>query len=129
MPTATAPIANCDIPSLTIDFYFARYDIAPDKVPIKDEYGSEIKSLATWLENHPACKVLVEGHASTEGSNAYNDGLADNRAQTLYNLLRADGVPESQLEHASFGKYFPRHDYNSENRRDILVVQGPASGR
>lgn len=130
-PAATAaPMADCNIPQLTIDFYFGRADIAPDKIPIKDKYRDEINSMAGWLKSHPACKVQVQGHASHEASRYFNVKLGQDRWDTVYNLLIAAGAPKgSFLEGASLGKDFPKSEYPQENRRVILVVQGPASGR
>ncbi|HUC01969.1 MAG TPA: OmpA family protein [Candidatus Paceibacterota bacterium] len=123
------PVDECNIPQLTIDYFFNRYDIAPDKIPIKDKYGAQLKSEARWLVNHPTCMVLTEGNASIEGSFDYNAVLSRHRAKTVHDILVADGVPETQIKFASLSKDFPASDYQPKNRRVILVVQGPASGK
>jgi len=121
---APAPIAACDIPQLTIYFEFNRSEVKP-------EYRENIRTMADWLKGHSAtCKVQVQGHASKEASEHYNDPLGNDRARAVYNLLLAYGAPQSaMLEHASLGKDFPKGEFEKENRRVILVVQGPSSGR
>jgi outer membrane protein OmpA-like peptidoglycan-associated protein len=125
MPTAPAQssIASCDIPGLTIYFAFNDSKVDP-------KYRDSIQAMASWLKSHPTCKVQVQGHASKEASDHFNDALGDDRARAVYNQLMADGIPPSDMiEHVSLGKYFPKGEYEPENRRVILVVQGPASGR
>ncbi len=115
-------VPSCNLPNFTVYFDF-------NKSNVKDEYRVPIKLIADWMQKNPACKVQVQGHASKEASFGYNDILGDQRANAVYKLLLADGAPMNQLEHASLGKYFPRGDYEPNNRRVILVIQGSASGR
>jgi outer membrane protein OmpA-like peptidoglycan-associated protein len=120
--TTTAPIANCDIPSLTIYFEFNGPKVDP-------KYQDNIRAMADWLKGHQACKVQIQGHASKEASRDYNVKLGQSRWDAVYNLLLAAGASKDNLEGASLGKDFPRGDYETQNRRVILVVQGNASGR
>jgi len=85
--------------------------------------------MADWLKSHSTCKVQVQGHASQEASRDYNVKLGQSRWDTVYNLLLAAGVSKYNLEAASLGKDFLKGDFPDENRRVILVVQGPSSGR
>lgn len=120
--TAPATADPCDVPQLTIYFVLAKYDVG-------GEYTNGIKNFASWMRNHPTCKMQVQGHASKEASGDFNAKLGRHRSEAVYNLLIADGAPKDQLEYASLGKDFPKSDYEKENRRVILVVQGPASGK
>jgi outer membrane protein OmpA-like peptidoglycan-associated protein len=119
--TATTA-SECDIPSLTIYFDFA-------KANVKDEYRDGIIGMARWIKAHPMCKVQVQGHASKEASRNYNVKLGQDRWDAVRNALLTAGAPSNNLEGASLGKDFPKSDYEKENRRVVLVVQGPASGR
>jgi outer membrane protein OmpA-like peptidoglycan-associated protein len=121
--TATAPLASCDLPAFVVDFGF-------NESNVKDEYRATIKSKAIWLENHPDCKVQVEGHASTEGSFAFNAALARNRAKAVYDILAEDRNIQGQLvQFVSLSKDRASSERNPADRRVILRVVGNASGR
>jgi len=112
------------IPEFTIYFLYNSYEIDP-------KYDEGIRVMAQWLKDHPSCKVQVQGHASKEASKDYNYVLGNHRAEAVYNRLISYGAPPDPngLNYASPGKVFPRGEYGEQNRRVILVIQGPASGR
>lgn len=120
--TTTSLADTCPIQALTIYFEF-------NSSQINDEYLPQIKAMAGWLKDHPSCKVQVQGHASREGTTDYNVVLGDRRSDHVLAQLKEDGAPTEELESASLGKRFPKGEYEKENRRVILVVQGPASGK
>lgn len=123
-----SPVEQCNIDKLTVEYPYD-HPKPDEKWVLSTEHREKIAQIASWLKDHPACKVQVQGHASKEGSYDYNDLLGDRRTAPVYDLLFEDGAPPNQVEHASLGKYFPKSDYAPENRRVILVVQGPASGK
>lgn len=121
--SAPAP-DQCHLEDFVIDFVIDKYEV-------RAQYLAKIKHEATWLKEHPTCKVQVEGHASFEASFNYNAGLSRSRALAVAKLLFADGAPkESILQFVSLSKDFPADKYNPEaNRRVILRIVGEASGR
>lgn len=125
-PPTTAiptPIASCDLPTFIVYFGF-------NESNVKDEYRASIKSIATWLENHPACKVQVEGNASTEGSFAFNAALARDRAKAVYNILAEDKNILGQLvQFVSVSKDRATSERNPADHNVILRVVGNDSGR
>jgi outer membrane protein OmpA-like peptidoglycan-associated protein len=117
------PVVSCDLPAFVVDFGF-------NESNVKDEYRTSIKSIATWLENHPACKVQVEGHASTEGSFAFNAALGRMRAKTVYDILAENtNIPGQLTQFVSVSKDRAASERNPADRRVILRVVGDASGR
>lgn len=74
---------------------------------VKPKYLSVIRSVEDWMENHPSCNVQVEGYASIEAGFHYNDGLAQDRALRVYNIMREDkSIAARVVRHFSAGKYF-----------------------
>jgi outer membrane protein OmpA-like peptidoglycan-associated protein len=121
--TAAAPAASCDLPAFVVDFGF-------NESNVKGEYLASIKSIATWLENHPACRVQIEGHASTEGTFAYNAALARLRAKAVNDILAEDKNIQGQLtQFVSLSKDRATSERNPADRRVILRVVGNDSGR
>lgn len=65
-------------------------------------------SLLTFLKTHPEItKVRIEGHTSTEGSEAYNMTLSDNRAASVKTFLVVQGVNPGILVSQGFGETRP----------------------
>ena len=75
-----------------------------------------------------SCKVIVEGHCDDRGSEEYNLGLGDNRAQTIKAYLIQAGVSADRIRTISYGKEKPFCTENDEqcwqqNRRDHFTRQ------
>jgi outer membrane protein OmpA-like peptidoglycan-associated protein len=122
-PVLTLPVISCDLPAFVVDFGF-------NESNVKNEYRASIKLIATWLENHPACKVQAEGHASTEGTFAYNASLARLRAKAVYDILAEDKNIQGQLvQFVSLSKDKAFSERNPADRKVILRVIGSTSGR
>jgi peptidoglycan-associated lipoprotein len=85
--------------------------------------------MANWVAAHPACQIGVEGYTDKVGTSDYNWKLGGHRATGAYNQLIADGVSPHQLQELSAGKSHPAGDNDAENRRVILQILGPSSGK
>jgi peptidoglycan-associated lipoprotein len=102
-------------------FDFNKYDIRGDE-------RTTASSDAQFLLQHPELKVVVEGHCDDRGSEEYNLGLGDNRAQTIKAYLVQSGVPADRIRTISYGKEKPFCTENDEqcwqqNRRDHFTRQ------
>ena len=86
---------------------------------------------ATWLRDHPAYAMNIEGHCDERGTEQYNLALGDRRANTARTYLASLGVDANRLTTVSFGEEQPFDDGHGEeawaqNRRAHLVI-GPRS--
>lgn len=103
-----------------------------DKYDIKDEYKSELKSIAAWMTKNSGAKLSVEGHCDERGTNEYNLALGDRRAKAVKDHLVSLGVPSSKIETISYGEEKPLCTEHTEecwakNRRAHFVVLGKVS--
>lgn len=85
-----------------------------------------IASHGQYLVNHPKQKMRLEGHTDERGSREYNLALGEQRAQSVNQLMKLQGVASSQIELISYGEELPAsfgHDEESWrlNRRVELV--------
>ena len=64
------------------------------------------------LEDNPDGIVLVQGYASEDGSNAYNQVLSQKRAEAVKAKLIELGIPSARLEVQAFGESRPIVDKN-----------------
>ena len=98
---------------------------ALDSSDLGAEVQQTLSSNKNWIDNNPqVTKVIIEGHCDPLGSESYNIGLGNRRAQRVYDYLISIGVPASKLSMVSYGeeKIFSQTD-NSLNRRVNFVPQ------
>jgi len=91
-----------------------------------DESNHEtVKTHAKYLLEHPNYILVVSGHADNQGSKKNNQRLSELRAQHVAELLKAEGINESQLRVSGMGDVIPMvsPDNWDENRRVEFVYQ------
>ena len=84
-----------------------------------------VQAHAKYLSEHPNRKVRLEGNCDERGSNEYNLGLGQRRADGVKKMLELGGARQDQLETVSYGEEKPRcTDHNEacwkQNRRTDL---------
>lgn len=99
------------------------------KAVVTSAYDSDLRDLATFMQEHPTTKVEIQGHTDNTGSKALNKKLSQNRADVvkayLTNNLKVDS---SRLTSVGFGDEQPVADNKTnegkqQNRRVIAVIQ------
>lgn len=100
-----------------------------DKAEIRPDQVASLQTDAAWLKQHPGVKFTVEGHCDDRGSEEYNLGLGDRRANVVKDYLIKQGVPQTSITTISYGEERPLcHDDNEQcfqqNRRAAFT---PAS--
>lgn len=96
-----------------------------DSSDLKEEVIQTLNSNKNWIDSNPqVTKIIIEGHCDPLGSEAYNIGLGNRRAQRVYDYLISIGVSADKLSMVSYGeeKIFSQTD-NSLNRRVNFVPQ------
>ncbi len=97
---------------------------------VQDIYQPKIKEFATWLSTHQNYRLAVEGFTDRVGTQNYNAALGLRRAENVEKVLITAGVLPDRIEKVlSGGKTPPASTNNSENRRVILQILGPESGK
>ena len=56
-----------------------------------------LKQHAEFLIANPRITLVINGHADIRGTERYNQSLSEKRAQSVYEILIALGVPQNQL--------------------------------
>lgn len=96
-----------------------------DVYVVQDADKPAVQAHAKYLGEHANRKVRLEGNCDERGSNEYNLGLGQRRADGVKKMLVVGGAKDSQLEAMSYGEEKPRatdHDEASwaQNRRTDL---------
>ena len=60
--------------------------------------------------------VVIEGHASEEGSYIYNYNLSNLRARAIFKALVESGVHPDRISHRGYGEAFPNSRRRSRHR-------------
>ncbi|TIP38908.1 MAG: OmpA family protein, partial [Mesorhizobium sp.] len=65
------------------------------------------------------------GHTDATGTDSYNQGLSQRRAQSVAAFLEANGVESARLEAIGLGKSHPRvaNPYDPVNRRVEMRIR------
>ncbi len=101
-------------------FDFNKSDIRPDA-------QQALTADADFLKSHPSINFTIEGHCDQRGSEEYNLGLGDRRANAAKSFLVNLGVSASRITTISYGKDRPFCTESTEecwqkNRRAHLVM-------
>lgn len=75
---------------------------------------SKVKSI---LDENPQGVVLVQGHASEDGDDDYNQALSQKRAEAVKAKLIEMGIDSERLEVQAFGESMPIEDENQKISR------------
>ena len=80
------------------DWFLPMIHFDNDRYTIKAQYYSALDQVATVMEKYPSITVVVEGHASSVASTAYNNKLSYKRANAAVDHLVTNyGISRSRL--------------------------------
>ena len=110
-----------------ISFDTGRADINPNLRPILDQF-------AQGLSQQPGMEVRIVGHTDNTGSDAINNPLSVNRAQSARDYLVGRGVSSNRIVIDGRGSREPIADNSTEagrarNRRIDIFMAERATGR
>ncbi len=77
------------------------------KSTFKDETIPVLENMKNILKEYPYAKFSIEGHTDSDGSNALNQTLSENRAAAVRTYLIENGIDESRLKSVGFGETQP----------------------
>ncbi len=99
----------------------------------RPETARNLQTLLDYMRGCEEVRVLIEGHASTEGNKRRNEILSQQRAQRTRAWLGDNDIPaEKVLGAVGYGSSIPkisesRPDDRRENRRVTVMVKRPCS--
>jgi len=84
---------------------------------LKSQFRNTLDTIAQSMTQYPDSLIDVYGHTDSTGSDAFNQTLSENRAQTVANYLSTRGVSSSRIRSQGFGKTMPVADNATEEGR------------
>ncbi len=96
-----------------------------DSTEIRPQYLDVIRTHSAYLGMTKGQRVTLEGNTDERGTREYNLALGDRRAESVRQLMLAEGITADQLATLSYGEEKPADPGHSEtawrlNRRVII---------
>jgi outer membrane protein OmpA-like peptidoglycan-associated protein len=90
--------------------------------------NNRLGKLATFMNKYPERTALIEGHTDSMGSDAYNQGLSQRRADAVKSYLVGQTVNSTRLTASGRGESSPVGDNSSatgrqQNRRVEVIIE------
>lgn len=113
----------CKTVALTGGVHFAF-----DSSELTAEGKAILDDLVPGLQANPNMKVELAGHTCSIGSEAYNQGLSERRAKSVYNYLISKGIAAERMTTVGYGETRPAYsnateEGRSKNRRVEVIIK------
>lgn len=121
---AVVDLDGCEVEAVIslegVHFDFDKSTLRPEAIAILNEAAGLLKSQATVV-------VEVAGHTDSVGSEQYNQGLSERRAQAVKDYLESQGITATRLTARGYGEAQPiasndTEEGRAQNRRVELIV-------
>jgi len=113
-------IAIADVKKITQIASKIFFETNSDKLKVASL--AQLDELAEILKRYEAANLLIEGHADSQGDDAFNLTLSQKRTESVKTYLMEKGIMESRLTGTGYGESRPIADNNTalgraKNRR------------
>lgn len=104
---------------------------ATGKADLKSGATGNMNKLVAFLNQYADRKVTIEGYTDSVGSDEYNQGLSQRRAESVKSYLVGQGVGSERLAASGKGESTPVADNDTaagrqQNRRVEVIIANPA---
>lgn len=103
-----------------------RFDF--DRSEVKPEFFDEIQEVTDFMVQYPDVIIELEGHTDSRGTDQYNMGLSDRRAQAVRQvMIDRYNIQASRITATGYGESRPRATNDTDagraqNRRVMTVI-------
>ncbi|MEO8515895.1 MAG: OmpA family protein, partial [Flavobacterium sp.] len=112
-PDVKGTVANNGCPEVSEDVIKRLNDYAKTilfnsaKATFQQQTYPVLQSIVAILKEYPSSNFSIEGHTDSDGKDAANQKLSEDRAAAVKNYLIENGVEASRLSSAGFGESKP----------------------
>lgn len=79
-----------------------------DKATLRPESKAALDEMIKMLNDNPNVTIELGAHTDRKGTDKYNEGLAQRRAQSVVDYLIAGGIAPDRLEAKGYGESVPK---------------------
>ena len=106
---------------------------ATDSAAVQPQFQPTLNEVATVLAEYPKTYLDIYGHTDSTGSEAYNQGLSERRAQSVTTYLAGRGLQTARMAAKGFGEMQPIASNETEagrqtNRRVEIKIAPVTEG-
>jgi outer membrane protein OmpA-like peptidoglycan-associated protein len=112
------------------DFQWVLFHFDFDKSKLKEEYLNQLDEMAQSMKEFPNARFEIIGHTDRRGSDAYNMGLSQRRADSIKELLVQRGIDADKLVTVAKGESEPlitnpknEADHEQNRRVEIKIIK------
>ena len=103
------------------------------RADLKPGATGNLNKLVAFLDKYPDRSVAIQGYTDSVGSEDYNQGLSERRANSVKSYLAGQGIGSMRLSASGKGRSDPVADNDSaagrqQNRRVEVVISNPSTG-
>ncbi|MCG9792110.1 OmpA family protein [Flavobacterium algicola] len=112
-PKVAGPKSNGGCPEVTVEVikqlneYGKTILFDSGKSSFKSQSYTVLTSVADILKEYPNTDFMIEGHTDSDGSNALNQTLSENRAAAVRSYLIENGINTDRLKSVGYGETKP----------------------
>ncbi|HEY0091462.1 MAG TPA: OmpA family protein [Flavobacterium sp.] len=112
-PDVKGTVANNGCPEMTeeqvmkLNAYAKTILFNSGKATFKAETFPVLQAIAGILKEFPTSRFIIEGHTDSDGKEAMNQTLSENRAAAVKNYLIENGIAADRLNSAGYGESKP----------------------
>jgi OmpA-OmpF porin, OOP family len=107
-PEAAAPVAIVPTEAIKrLNDYAKTILFDTSKSTFQKQTYPVLVAITSILKEYPAANFSIEGHTDSDGADAANQTLSDNRAAAVKNYLIDNGIATSRLSSRGFGEGSP----------------------
>lgn len=123
-PGAVVDLDGCEVEAVIslegVNFDFDKATLRPDAIAILDQAVALLETQATVV-------VEVAGHTDSIGTEEYNQGLSERRAESVRAYLESKGISATRLTARGYGELQPiasndTEEGRAQNRRSEMIV-------
>ena len=97
------------------------------KSDLGDSAKQNLNKLVTALNDYPNTNIEIQGHTDSRGTDEYNMGLSQRRANSVRDYLVAQGIAATRLTTRGFGESAPAYSNDTpegmaQNRRVEFLI-------
>ena len=98
-----------------------KYDLRSESIPI-------LQDLISRLNQFPEYEIEIRGHTDNVGSQNYNQKLSEERALSVYQFLKTQGLKHHKIYYQGIGETQPAYPNSNEinrqkNRRVEIILK------
>lgn len=100
---------------------------AYDRADVQPQFQPTLNDVASVLAQYPKTYIDVYGHTDSDGTDTYNQGLSERRAQSVASYLTSHGVQSARIATRGYGETQPIASNDTEagkasNRRVEIKI-------